>query len=68
MPKKKPPKLTVVFTDDPAVIADMQRPQEWGKVVEGFTDSKGRSWVIPKTLAAFKRKQEREEEERRNRG
>ena len=61
MPKKKPNKPPGELTTDPAVIADLQRQDEYGNTCEGETD--GRVGVVTKvSLAAFRRKQERERE------
>lgn len=67
MPKKKTVKQVVVRTEDPEVIADLKRQHEYGNVCEGWVEKSGTvGWVTAKSLAAFRRKQEREAEEKLN--
>lgn len=61
MPRKKPKPQPGELTTDPAVIADLQRQDQYGNVCEGLTDGKVGA-VTKVSLAAFRRKQERERE------
>lgn len=62
MPKKKAPKLTVEQTTDPEVCAQIDR-NDYGDVCEGFKDKDGNYWVTKRSLAAWRRRKEREQQQ-----
>lgn len=61
MPKKHPPKMSVVFNADPLVAEYVKRQHVYSNPIEGFIDKGGHCWVTRRSLEAFERRRLAEE-------
>lgn len=62
MPKKRIAKPRVELTTDPEIIEQLKRQDDYGVVCEGFVDKDGNGWITKRSLDAWNRTKERDED------